>query len=716
MVSLEGLLPEIEICETIETPPNPCALEADFPAVAVSNTATAESWRKEIHRPASHTHKWWAQRLGSVFRSLIVAAYSRDAAETMLHINSGLRLPGVNVLDPFAGSGTSLVEAQKLGAACTGIDINPVASLVQRQALQPWNHRKLVVLFDEVKSKCKDEIDSLHVDAEGDPVLYYFWVAGTRCPSCLDDVDLFSSHVFAKHAYPNRNPRAHAVCPACGAVETVDLSRGTLGRCLNGHRLDVPPPVSGQRMFCRSGHESRIIDALSGNRPTYRMYAKLVLEGETKTYRPVDDFDVGLYREASQRLERADDHSLVLPAGNLEDGYNTRQAMRWGFHKWEQFFNDRQLYCLGLLGKAVRDLESSPEREALCALFSGALEFNNMFCSFKGEGTGAVRHMFSHHILKPERTPLEAHPWGTPKSSGSFSTLFRSRLLRAHDYKSDPHDFVLARSKPDRVRGISQPVSNSAELSWEVITGDASRMPHDDNTFDLVITDPPYFNNVHYSELADFFHAWLKNLHPYDGYASNSVTTRDEAEVQGTDVDKFCEALGNVFAESARVLRPSGLMAFSFHHGTVKAWQAVVSALRRADLTITSVQPVKAEMSTSSTKNGAKEPNNLDSIVVCRPTETATRTGPETVVEAARIAVARLTDLREGGIDVGLGDVRSVVTGTVIAIATQPERASDLALLTAQAEELAQSACREWVARSSERELLRDQADRGHAS
>ena len=79
-----------------------------------------------------------------------------------------------------------------------------------------------------------------------------------------------------------------------------------------------------------------------------------------------------------------------------------------------------------------------PTRAALLTLFSGVLEFNNMFASYKGEGTGAVRHMFSHHILKPERTPIEANVWGTPKSSGSFSNLFRSRLLRAIEYRRAP--------------------------------------------------------------------------------------------------------------------------------------------------------------------------------------------------------------------------------------------------------------------------------------
>ena len=85
-------------------------------------------------------------------------------------------------------------------------------------------------------------------------------------------------------------------------------------------------------------------------------------------------------------------------------------------------FNDRQLLCLGILADRIRSIESETMRDLFTCLFSGVLEFNNMFASHKGEGTGAVRHMFSHHILKPERTPLEANPWGTPRSSGAFST------------------------------------------------------------------------------------------------------------------------------------------------------------------------------------------------------------------------------------------------------------------------------------------------------
>ena len=258
--------------------------------------------------------------------------------------------------------------------------------------------------------------------------------------------------------------------------------------------------------------------------------------------------------------------SLLLPSGTLADGYNTKQALRWGFTSWSQFFNDRQLSSLGLLGRAVCDLDCAPaHREALAALFSGVLEFNNLFCSFKGEGTGAVRHMFSHHVLKPERIPLQAHPWGTPASSGSFSTLFRSRLLRALEYKREPHDIVSAGTETLRVTGLSHRLEYQISESLDaadpqvalIRNGSSSRTGLADASVDLIVTDPPFMDNVHYSELADFFHAWLRELKPFDGYAAKA-TTRDPEEVQNVNPAAFGDAM-----------RQSGVNARGYYGTTV---------------------------------------------------------------------------------------------------------------------------------------------------
>ncbi len=81
------------------------ALERDFPIVEVSQVAEQESWRKEINRPLYHIHKWWATRLGSVFRAITLAALSPPATDIWADFYKKHDLADKIVLDPFMGSG-----------------------------------------------------------------------------------------------------------------------------------------------------------------------------------------------------------------------------------------------------------------------------------------------------------------------------------------------------------------------------------------------------------------------------------------------------------------------------------------------------------------------------------------------------------------------------------------------------------------------------------
>jgi len=674
----------------------PSALERDFPADVINRSAEQESWRKEVHRPATHTHKWWAQRLGTVFRGLLVSALTPAGPEAAAAFGAPVRFDGPVVLDPFAGSGTTLVEALKLGCRVVGQDINPVATLVQRQAVADWDRAALDAAFKEVEGKVRAEIDELHVTSSGETVLYYFWVALATCPSCpgsASPVELFSSRIFAKHAYVRKHPAAQASCPVCRGVVAVDAVQDSTMSCpYCDETSPLKGAVAGAWFTCPGGHRHKVVQALAGHRPAHRLYAKMVLGADgKKRYEGIDDFDLALYSRSSALLagHLAD---LVLPVGRLKSGYNTRQAMSWGFCEWADFFNDRQLYCLGLLGAAVRDLPASPEREALAALFSGTLEFNNVFCSFKGEGTGAVRHMFSHHVLKPERVPLEAHPWGTPASSGSFSTLYKSRILRAMDYKLAPHDIV----GEERVAGLSAPLTvpifqRSSEFLAErsagamITTGSSAVLDLPDASVDLVLTDPPFFDNVHYSELADFFHAWLAPLNPFAGYPTRASTTRALGEVQHTEAGEFGKAIEAVWRECARVMKPDAQLAFTFHQSKPSGWYELVKALKAAGLVVTAVQPIKAEMSTASPKAAAAAPSNLDAVVVCRRRPGLDR---PTAAEAVRLLEA----CRRAGTQVGRSDVQSVIRGAVMASYTWP-KAPALDLLASEAAEEAEAAC-----------------------
>ena len=648
-------------------------LERRHLPVTVSRIAEYESWRKERHRPATYVHKWWARRLGSVLRSVLLAASSTGGKRPRP------ALKGAIVYDPLGGSGTTLVEAVKLGARVVARDINPVATLTQRQALQAWNFDVVEQLSAAVEASCRADIDSLYVTADGEPVLHYFWVAIADCPDCGEPVELFSSYVFAKHAYPSRHPAAQATCPYCHAICPVDATADTQGYCPRCHEVfGLAGPVRERTMTCPAGHRSHITAALGRQVPRRRMYAKMVKTSDgAREYREIDKFDLDLYDRAAKLLADADANDIVTPEGRLTDGTNTIQALRWGYRTWASFFNDRQLYCLGRIAAALRDLPGhSPEREALIAAFGKTAEHHNTFCSFKGEGTGPVRSIFHNHVLRPERCSVEGNPWGAHGGSGGYADAL-TRLRRAHNYKLDPTDLTARAGTINAQRGLSAPIQQAIVSCWDdfaanpgsayVVTGDGGHTDIPAGAVTLVVTDPPYMDNVHYSELADFFHAWLRGIGPYPEYPT-VLTTRDEREVQNTDADTFRTMAADVWRECARVLSDDGLLVFSFHQSQTSGWEAVMRSLADAGFVVTAVRPVVAEVTTSLTKAAASAPNRIDVIVVCR--KAGTHQPQATPAEARTRVMTALLRLRDSGVVLGDGDALSAARAAVLALGT----------------------------------------------
>src|SRR5437016_4856121 len=126
------------------------AIETEFPYPELSRVAEAESWRKELNRPLSHIHKWWAQRLGSVFRGILIGACAPSGADVWQAFYQRTRFDGITVYDPFMGSGTTLVEARKLGCRAIGRDINPVAYFLVRNALNNLSLQSVAEVFREI--------------------------------------------------------------------------------------------------------------------------------------------------------------------------------------------------------------------------------------------------------------------------------------------------------------------------------------------------------------------------------------------------------------------------------------------------------------------------------------------------------------------------------------------------------------------------------------
>ena len=671
--------------------PIPRAIEGDdFPFEEVSRIAEAESWRKEVYRPIYYIHKWWARRLGSVFRGILLGTLTPEGTDVLDLFYSPARFPGVVVFDPFMGSGTTLGETLKLGGRTIGRDINPVSYLQVCTALTLRDAEALVKTYREIESDVAGIISSYYAtrlpDGTSCQVLYYFWVMQVPCPDCCTPVDLFSNYVFAKHANTRANPTVQVVCPSCGAISPEDY-RVRHKRCDQcGHRFDATTGLAkGKSAVCPDcrceftiGHAIR----QTGFPPSYRMYAKLVLTPDgRKEYHPVTDYDEALYQEAVTTL-RSSPHPI--PQETIDPGYNTNQALNYGFQAWNQMFNARQLLCLSTLANRIKKIKDEPLRYAFTCLFSGVLEFNNMFASYKGEGTGAVRHMFYHHILKPERTPLEANIWGTPKSSGAFSTLFHSRLLRAARYIQQPFELALSpqesRKSSTKVDNINEPLvglknstsynSFSKESKLYVSCGDSSTTDLPDRSVDAVITDPPFFDNVHYSQLADFFYVWQKMI--LGGSTCYRMdTTRSAAEVQNSNAQTFTRKLTLVLREAARVLKDHGLLVFTYHHSRWEGWRSVLKAIAAAGFCIKACHPVKAEMSVAMPKRQAKAPINFDIIVVCRKQRgdaVELKTIGDLILHPAlERAEAQIARLRASGWKLSRNDVGVIVMGQVVA-------------------------------------------------
>lgn len=666
--------------------PGPRALEDDgFPFERLSDVAETESWRKEINRPTTHIHKWWAQRLGTVFRAMTIGAFAPSGADIFDLFYKPVRIPGGTVFDPFMGSGTTLAETVKLGAKAIGRDINPVAHFLVKCALSVHDRKAILETYRAIERDVADKLRSYYratlADGTQAEILYTFWVKTADCPSCATQVDLFSSQIFARHAYPKKFPQAQAVCPHCGGINEVHVEArdAECGSCKKTFDPNAGP-AKGQSATCPCcEHTFPIAKTIraSGKPPAHRMYAKLVLlpDGK-KAYHPETDEDRALYAKAERALAK---RKKAFPVVSIEPGYNTNQALGYNYRSWHEMFNARQLLCLSILADRIRAISDSVLRELFTCLFSGALEFNNMFASYKGEGTGAVRHMFAHHILKPERVPLEANLWGTEKSSGSFSTMFEGRIRRALDYADDPFELRLSSgkgSKAEKVYSLSEKIGAPVAETYRAFAdnarvylscGDSGSTDLPDRSVDVVLTDPPFFDNVHYSQLADFFHVWQRHILG-EGGTRVTDTTRSDREVQNADGDKFTDRLASVWEETHRVLKDDGLLAFTYHHSRPEGWRCVLRALMEAGFGITAAHPIKAEMSVAMPKQQAKEPIDLDIILVCRKRARLEmqRWNGDLWGTVAPPAQDQVNRLREAGRKLSRNDVRIIVMAQLL--------------------------------------------------
>lgn len=626
------------------------------PYADLSAMASVEAHRKNIYRPPYYIHKWWARRTGSVFRGIALDMLLPETADVMDAYYRAHDFSDVVVLDPFMGGGTTIGECLRLGCKVVGCDLNPVAWYLVSQSMRRADIAMLTRAFQQVAEHVAEPISDMYrticsVCGGQATSQYISWVKQVHCGRCRELADLHLNQVIM--ADMATKGAGLVDCPDCGHPWWVASVRDQVA-CPECSRRFVPADkrTKSTEYHCDAcGHEDRILNSIgdSAEPPDHRMRSLTVwcdTCGKRHVAPTADDLS-RYHAIAADVTARFDE--LHIPRERIREGFNTNQMRKYGYRYWYQMFNPRQLSGLEMLFAAIRDVPDPPSRELLTLLASASLEFNSMFCGAKGLGTGAIRHVFSHHAFIPTKEPLEANLWGVHRSSGGYSTLFRDRVLRGRRWADAPIERRFTGRKAEKVHMRGERLAGHSVDSFEQLqTGDGDMLLLNqssedlyqvpDGSVDLVITDPPFADNVMYSELSDYFYVWLRQAlaDSYPNFASPLIDdAREAVHNPGRDRDGtfYAQVLGNVFAEVARKLKADGRMAFTFHHSGSNAWRHIENALVFAGFVVERWWPVFAEMESGVPLRGKRNGGHLDIVFVCAKVGDVAEPGQQDSIE-----------------------------------------------------------------------------------
>ena len=336
-------------------------IEHDFPIEELNKIAQKEGNAK---KPIYQMHKWWARRLGSVFRMLILATFAEDDVDKfelwrrfrsrnqlLVEDEDGRKRPPI-VLDPFMGGGTTIVEALRLGCKVIGVDLNPVAWFVTKKEIEPVDLDALDAAFKRLERTVAPKIlryykttCPLGHDAD---VMYVFWVKKVKCVGCGREVRLFPSYRLAT------KKGVHTVfCPGCYHIFQVDdlNEEAECPEC--SHRFVPSKGVTerGKYTCPHCGQKEPILDAVRRGEgpPEAEMFAIEyycpTCERESKAwsgpaednpyhyrgYKPADEYDHALFAEAKAEFERRKDELLFPRQPIPTEGRSDPRPVNYGY-------------------------------------------------------------------------------------------------------------------------------------------------------------------------------------------------------------------------------------------------------------------------------------------------------------------------------------------------------------------------------------------------
>lgn len=601
---------------------------------SVNGRVRREQHNREVYVPPISLFRWWARRPHALIGALIDAACENQ--KTLV------------ISDPFSGGGTVALEAARRGLPLYAQDLHPWVVVGLATALDGVRPEVIAAAASAVLDAVRVECASLYTTTcpdhgEANELSHVFWVRTLGCPQCARTTHLFPYSLLTLASREASESEGYFGCPACGLLSRHRATGRVVRKCPGcGRGLAGPdePLLADRHAICSHPDCKASFPAFDGTAPVW--LPVLVQRECTSANRRLSHFD------APTAEEMDPGHEDMVPGPlreKIPDGIETSLLRRAGFVRWSDLYPPRQLRTLAACGSAIEELDVSVAvKSRLRLAICGAAEMAGYLSRWDRYYPKAFEAMANHRFaalgFACESNLLANRGRGTLRRRFAHSVA----AARWSEDNMTLDGSVRMASSVDRRRRVG----SGAVLA----SGSSERQLPSDGSVDLVLTDPPYFDDVQYAELASLFLIWARTV----ALVPSSVTldVASEAVVnssRGSGLTEYREMLTRIFREARRTLKSSGRLVLTFHNTDIKAWWALARALHDADLAVHALAVAEAENGSDHAKRNSRAFTS-DLVIECHPAThrrpTASSVGSGDTPEALELYAAGRT-LAAGG-------------------------------------------------------------------
>lgn len=555
----------------------------------VSATAAREQVNRELHSPVVSVFRWWARRPHSVVGEILDAA-------------TGIYGERFLVSDPFSGGGTVAFEAVRRGLPIYAQDLYPWPAGGLSAALSDAQPDKFQAAARDLLTAL-DHHRSMYTSRGGGELAYVIRVRSVVCLNCQANFYLFPEPLISLSSRSPNEKYAFFGCRSCGAatkVQRASLSFECVG-CGLTQPTNAPKPSS-----CPHCEAPINVKELTGQgyewKPTLVGEILSHYDRKRAELRPVAPGDSVFQSPATATIPQ-----LKEP---VAPGIETRRLLDSGVSHWGDLYTERQAIVLLDALKVISNLKcSNAIKERLAYAVIGAAEMPAYLSRWDRfhlkTFEGLANHRYSSSTVVVEMNPLS--PVGRGTLPRRFIAAQKALLWLKETCKDAPP--VREVSGADRMR-------RTKSSRVVVATGGSDTQALPDRSVQIILTDPPYFNDVQYGELARLFHFWLSLYRPLSAF--DEVNEASPNRTRGNTALSYQSTIAACLKESRRTLAKDGRLVMTFHNKKIAAWESLTGAIIDASFSVIALAVVHAENGGDHCKRNVNSMLH-DLVVECMP-------------------------------------------------------------------------------------------------